>query len=67
MRWEQLLNITKTVPVFGSELLLAGNETPEALSKQLCLWVKAGKLSQIRRGWYSVSDEEYFTESQFRL
>lgn len=66
MKWNKLLEITKSDPVFSANLLIAGDESPKAVAKQLCLWVKAGKLSQVRRGWYAVS-EPYRTASLSHL
>lgn len=56
MNWAHLLNITKHEAVFSANMLIAGCTSPALVAKQLCQWVKAGKLLQIRRGWYSVAE-----------
>ena len=56
MKWEGLLSIVSTEPVFSSGLLMSGNVSPETIQKQLTRWVKAGKLIQLRRGLYALAE-----------
>jgi predicted transcriptional regulator of viral defense system len=56
MKWDDLLHIVAREPVFNSSLLLAGDVTPLDLRKQLCRWVRSGRLLQIRRGLYTLAN-----------
>ncbi len=56
MRFERLLEIVGEEPVFHSSLLLAGEVDPVDLGRQLSRWVKSGKLIQLRRGLYALSE-----------
>jgi len=56
MKWEELLQIVGREPVFSSSLLKAGSVDPIDLGKQLSRWVNSGKLIQIRRGLYALSE-----------
>jgi predicted transcriptional regulator of viral defense system len=56
MKWEELLQIVGREPVFSSSLLKTGSANPADLGKQLSRWVKSGKLIQIRRGLYALSE-----------
>ena len=56
MKFERLLEIVGQEPVFHSSLLLAGEVNPVDLGRQLSRWVKSGKLIQIRRGLYALSE-----------
>lgn len=62
MKWEELLQIVGKESVFSSNLLKAGNVNPVDLSKQLSRWVESGKLLQIRRGLYALSERYRKTE-----
>ncbi|MBN2393044.1 MAG: hypothetical protein JXR84_20110 [Anaerolineae bacterium] len=55
MKFEELLHIVGSEPVFDTGLLLAGNVDPDLVRKQLSLWTKAGKLHQLRRGVYVLA------------
>ena len=55
MKFEELLHIVGSEPVFDTGLLLAGNVDPDGVRKQLSLWTKAGKLYQLRRGVYALA------------
>jgi predicted transcriptional regulator of viral defense system len=55
MKFEELLHIVGSEPVFDTGLLLAGNVDPDMVRKQLSLWTKAGKLYQLRRGVYALA------------
>ncbi len=56
MKWEKLLQIVGGEPVFSSSLLRTGSVNPVDIGKQLSRWVKSGKLIQIRRGLYALSE-----------
>ena len=56
MKWEVLLRIVGREPVFSSSLLKTGPVNPVDVGKQLSRWVKSGKLIQIRRGLYALSE-----------
>lgn len=56
MKWEKLLQIVDREPVFSSSLLRTGSVNPVDIGKQLSRWVKSGKLIQIRRGLYALSE-----------
>ena len=62
MKWEELLRITRGMPVFSSAFLLAGPESVNGVRRQLDRWVKSGRMVQLRRGVYAVSPP-YRTES----
>jgi len=55
MEFEVLLSIAGDEPVFETGLLLAGDEDPSAIRKQLSRWVASGKVHQLRRGLYSLA------------
>jgi len=56
MKLQDLLRLVGEEPVFASSLLLAGAVSPAATQLQLGRWVKAGKLTQLRRGWYALAE-----------
>lgn len=56
MKWEKLLQIVGKESVFHSSLLKTGPVDPVDLGRQLSRWVNSGKLIQIRRGLYTLSD-----------
>ncbi|MBN1273443.1 MAG: type IV toxin-antitoxin system AbiEi family antitoxin domain-containing protein [Candidatus Aminicenantes bacterium] len=56
MKWEELLQIVGKESVFSSNLLKTGDINPVDLSKQLSRWVESGKLVQVRRGLYALSE-----------
>lgn len=62
MKWEELLQIVGKESVFSSYLLRAGSINPVDLSKQLSRWVESGKLVQIQRGLYALSERYRKTE-----
>jgi len=55
MEFERLLEIVGDEPVFETGLLLAGDVNPANVRRQLSRWVKAGRLSQLRRGLYVLA------------
>jgi len=56
MKWEEFLKQVKHLPVIESEMLLTGAADPAALSVQLVRWAKAGKIIQVKRGVYFLSE-----------
>ena len=54
MKWEELLSITRDMPVFSSAFLLAGRESVNGVRRQLDRWVKSGRIVRLRRGVYTV-------------
>ena len=56
MKWDELLRIVGKEPVFHSSLLRAGSIDPVDLGRQLSRWVKSGKLVQVRRSLYALSE-----------
>ena len=57
MKWGKLLQIVGKEPVFHSSLLKTGPVDPVDLGRQLSRWVNSGKLIQIRRGLYALSEQ----------
>jgi hypothetical protein len=55
MKFEDLLGIVEKEPVFEPGLLLAGDEDPSSIQRQLTRWVAAGRLHQLRRGLYALA------------
>ena len=55
MKWEALLALVAGEPVFPSALLLAGEVSTAQVRLQLSRWVKAGRLLQLRRGFYALA------------
>lgn len=56
MKFWRLVEIVGQEPVFRSSLLLAGEVDSVDLGRQLSRWVKSGKLIQLRRGLYALSE-----------
>jgi hypothetical protein len=57
MKFEELLNIVGQEPLFHSGMVVSGGVDPVVIGKQLSRWVDAGKLIQLRRGLYALSDQ----------
>jgi len=55
MKWNFLLEAIGDEPVFSSNLLMAGRQSRANIQLQLSRWVKAGKIIQLRRGWYMLA------------
>lgn len=56
MEFSTLYPLVNDLPVFSSSLLQTGEVVPAYLQKQLTLWVKSGKLIQLRRGLYTLPE-----------
>ena len=57
MKWDELLQIVGKEPIFHSSILAAEGLNPTDLGRQLSRWVKSGKLLQIRRRLYVLSEQ----------
>lgn len=55
MKFDELLGLVGSEPVFESALLLAGAVQPALVRKQLSRWVQQGALFQLRRGLYCLA------------
>lgn len=55
MKFERLVEIVGSEPVFDAGVLLAGNVDPVDVRRQLSRWVAAGRLYQLRRGLYTLA------------
>ena len=55
MKWDFLLDAISDEPVFSSNMLMAGRQSCADIQLQLSRWVKAGKIIQLRRGWYMLA------------
>jgi predicted transcriptional regulator of viral defense system len=55
MKWQALLELVASEPVFSSALLLSGKVSAQQVRLQLSRWVKDGRLIQLRRGLYTLS------------
>jgi predicted transcriptional regulator of viral defense system len=56
MKWKDLIEIVGNEPVFSSSLLMAGKQSRANIQLQLTRWGKAGKIIQLRRGLYVLSN-----------
>jgi len=56
MKFDELLEIVGQETIFHSSILMAGGVDPVDLGRQLSRWVKSGKLIQLRRSLYSLSE-----------
>ncbi|RLC83475.1 MAG: hypothetical protein DRI37_10205 [Chloroflexi bacterium] len=56
MKWQDLLFLIGSEPVFSSTFLMAGNRSRADIQLQLSRWVKAGKLHQLKRGLYVLAE-----------
>ena len=55
MKWENLLKLVGDEPLFTSSLLRVGDVSRAKIELQLARWVKAGKVTQLRRGLYVLA------------
>ncbi len=56
MRFDELLRIVAKEAVFRSSFLTAESADANDLGRQLSRWVKSGRLIQLRRGVYALSE-----------
>lgn len=54
MDWKDLLHEFAERPLFHTSMLGIFPDPPQHRQVQLSRWTKAGKLSQVRRGWYVI-------------
>jgi predicted transcriptional regulator of viral defense system len=57
MRWQQLQDIIQDEPLFETSLLLTGDLTHHQAQRQLSDWTKAQKVIQLRRGIYTLPNQ----------
>lgn len=57
MRWQQLQRIVQDQPVFETSLLLTAEVTRHQAQRQLSDWARADKVIQLRRGLYTLPDQ----------
>jgi len=55
MKWGDLLRLVSAEPVFESAMLLAGDDPPHEIRRQLARWTASGRLLQLRRGLYALA------------
>jgi predicted transcriptional regulator of viral defense system len=55
MKWQMLLGLVATEPLFTTSLLRAGDISETRLKQQLVRWVAAGRIIQLRRGLYTLA------------
>lgn len=56
MTWENFLTLTRPLPVIDTEGLLTGKTDASGLRVQLARWHKAGKLIQVKKGYYLLAE-----------
>jgi len=56
MKWADLLDLIGNEPVFNSSLLMTGPVNSTDIRRQLSRWIHTGRLIQIRKGLYMLSD-----------
>ncbi len=66
MKWPDFLDKVGDLPVIETEVLLAGVSDPNPLKVQISRWERAGKLIQLKRGIYVLS-ETYRKQDAFGL
>ena len=54
MKWHELISLVRDIRVFSVSVLLAGQDSPANIRRQIDRWVKSGKLIMLRRGIYRV-------------
>ena len=55
MKFNELFRMITKTPLFNSKWLLAGSDAAP-IYRQLDRWVKDGKIVQLKRGWYLLSE-----------
>lgn len=55
MKWESLLDLVASEPVFSSSWLMSGEASVTQVRLQMSRWVSAGRLLQLRRGLYALA------------
>lgn len=57
MKWDGFLRKVGDLPIIHTEMLLAGVVNPNSIKVQISRWEKAGKIIQLKRGFYILSEE----------
>ncbi len=60
MKWQDIQNIAKKQPVIETLMLARSSSELSKVRVQLSRWVKGGRLIQVKRGAYILSDEYAF-------
>jgi predicted transcriptional regulator of viral defense system len=55
MKFDELLALVQSEPVFETGFLLAGDVDPANVRKQLSRWTRSGRVLQLRRGLYALA------------
>jgi predicted transcriptional regulator of viral defense system len=55
MKWTDLLCLLGDATLFESSMLLAAEDSPAEVRRQLSRWVASGRLIQLRRGLYALA------------
>lgn len=55
MKFQELVEIVGSLPVFETGLLVAGADDPASIRRQLSRWVSGGRIVQLRRGLYALA------------
>jgi predicted transcriptional regulator of viral defense system len=55
MKWQDLLNLLGGVTLFESSMLLAAEDSPAEVRRQISRWLASGRLIQLRRGLYALA------------
>jgi len=55
MKWQDLLGLLGGVTLFESFMLLAGEDSPAEVRRQISRWLASGRLIQLRRGLYALA------------
>jgi len=55
MEFKELVELVQDQPSFESGLLLSGSVDPGYIRKQLSIWIKNGKIIQLKRGVYVLA------------
>jgi predicted transcriptional regulator of viral defense system len=62
MKWDRFLEIARQFPLVESATIGAFGDDPRGLAVQLARWVRAGKLIELRRGLYVLSERLRYRE-----
>ncbi len=57
MKWNDFNKKVVDLPVINTEVLLAGVIDPNPIKVQISRWEKSGKIIQLKRGFYILSEE----------
>lgn len=55
MKWDDFLNTVGDLPVINTEVLVIGVTNPGVVKVQLSRWRRAGKLIQLKKGFYVLA------------